>query len=125
PQNTVVTSNGTIGAGAIEYVSVTVPSTSATGFIRATDLADQGDGLATIDLPAPTVETLSAAQTLNDGVPGPWRDTQALPSGTRVERTGQHWGLPPPGKVHVRVVDGPNTGVQGYVDGAALVRERP
>jgi hypothetical protein len=74
-QNTVVLSNGIVNAGAAAYVSITIrggPRAGQNGFVPATDLAEQNDGPATIDLPTPTVETLSSAQTLNDGVPGPW-----------------------------------------------------
>jgi hypothetical protein len=127
-QNTVVLSNGIVNAGNAAYVSITVrgsPNNGQNGFVPATDLVDQNDGPATIDLPTPTVSTLSSPQTLNDGVPGPWRNTQALTAGTRVTRTGSTPGRPPPGRIHVRVVDGPNTGAEGYVDGAALARERP
>jgi hypothetical protein len=128
-QNTVVLSNGIINAGAAAYVSITIqggPHNGQSGFVPATDLVDQNDGLATIDLPTPTVETLSSPQTLNDGVPGPWRDSQTLAAGTRVERTGRTPGSAPPAtKAHVRVVDGANTGAQGYVETSALARERP
>lgn len=128
PQNTTVISNGTIGAGAIEYVSVTVQGgalNGTNGFIRATDLADQGDGPATTDLPVPDVHTLNAPQELNADVPGPWRETRTLPAGTRVVRTGATWGLPPPGKVYVRVVDGAFINAEGYVNASALTDERP
>lgn len=128
PQNTTVISNGTIGAGAIEYVSVTVRGgalNGTNGFIRATDLADQGDGPATTDLPVPDVHTLNAAQEINHDVPGPWREFRTLPAGTRVVRTGATWGHPPPGKVWIRVVDGAFIGAEGYVDGTALTDERP
>jgi hypothetical protein len=127
-RGTIVLSNGIVNAGTAAYVSVTIqggPRNGQSGFVPATDLVDQNDGLATIDLPTPTVETLSSVQTLNNGVPGPWRDRQVLALGTRVVRTGQRPGLPPADKIHVRVVDGANPGAEGYVEGAALAAERP
>lgn len=129
PQNTVVTSNGTIGAGAIEYVVATIGGSGShagsTAYIRAGDLADQNDGLATIDLPVPDVHTLNAAQTLNDGITGSLRYHTALPVGTRVVQTTGGSGTAPATKVWVRVVAGPHTDEVGWVDRSALTDERP
>jgi hypothetical protein len=97
------------------------------GFVPAVDLVDQGDGPATVDLPVPDVHTLNRAQSLNDGVPGPWRDIMTLPVGTRVvpEPANPPGSSVPMTKTWVRVVDGPSTGANGYVDQAALTDERP
>lgn len=72
------------------------------------------------------VHALTVAQTLNDGVSGQWRDVTTLPIGTRVLQTTDRPGSSVPAtKVWVRVVDGPNTGANGYVDRAALRDELP
>jgi hypothetical protein len=103
------------------------PQNGRSGFVPAGDLVDHGDGPATVDLPVSDVHTLNAVQNLNDGVAGPWRDFMTLPVGTRVvpEPGNRPGAAVSPTKVWVRVVDGPDTGVNGYVDQVALTDERP
>lgn len=125
PVDTPVTDAGAFMAGGIAYRQITVGGTGATagtaGYIRVSDLRDQGDGAATANLPTPDVKELGAAQTLNDGVPGPWRDVMALPAGTRVVLTDERPGSGVSRrKVWIRVVDGPHTGACGYVDASAV-----
>ena len=125
PKDTPVTDSGAFMGSGVAYRQVTVGGTGTAagtfGYIRVSDLRDQGDGAATVDLPVPDVQTLISPQTLNDGVPGPWRDFAALPIGTRVVETSERpGGDVPAGKVWVRVVDGPSTGQCGYVDRDAI-----
>jgi hypothetical protein len=128
-QNTVVRVGDAYGSGAVPYRQVTVRSgthTGQTGYVQVSDLRDQADGASTVDLPTPDVHTLTTAQRLNDGISGPWRDTMSLAAGTRVVQTTDRPGSGVPAtKVWVRVVDGPNTGANGYLDRAALRDELP
>lgn len=60
------------------------PHTGDMRHIQNTHLRDRGDGAATADLPVPDVHTLTRAQSLNDGLPGPWRYVNTLATGTRI-----------------------------------------
>ena len=125
--------------GAVQFQEVDIVSGDHQGdhgFVRVRDLRDVGDGPATIDLPVPDVHTLTEAQELRLEPPGelaelhlggpPRRRPLVLPAGTRVVPDPRRLGEPgpPPGWRHVRVVDGPFTGRDGYLQEAALADER-
>jgi hypothetical protein len=136
-RGTKVTQNSTVGAGADEYVSVTIvdgAKAGSTTFIKVTDLTDKGDGAATVDLPVPDVHTIDATGVeLNKGVSGMWRDHDALPKGTRVVPTPTNTKKVPadpgPGPdvdvIWVEVADGALIGRVGYVPRSALKDEKP
>jgi hypothetical protein len=90
PRGTRVTQLRATSLSGVVYAYCRVLSGTHTGdmrYIQNTHLRDRGDGAATADLPVPDVHTLVRAQTLNEGVPGPWRYINALASGTRVVPT--------------------------------------
>lgn len=135
-----VTLNSTVGAGGVEYVSATVvdgAKAGSTTFIKATDMSDKGGG-ATLDLPVLDVHVINATGVkLNQDVPGPWRDTNPLPKGTRVVRTPTDTrtidvppevGIPGSGGtitvMWVEVCDGSLIGKSGYVPTTALKDEK-
>jgi hypothetical protein len=126
-KGTIVTTSGSVGAGKIEYRVVSIADDSRSGFIKAMDLQDKGDGSATVDLPVPEVYFIDAAVgvTLNDKVP-PYAAGAALPKGTRVKPTGvTRSGGGDKVLKWVVVVDGANTGASGYVPADVLKKERP
>ncbi len=119
---------GDLGQDRLQITVENGPEKDKAGDIRVTDLHDKG-GKPTIDLPSPDVFTIGAAKgaKLNDGVPGKWTYNDTVPQGTRVER-GRKRKVIRPGKVvvrWVRVVDGPNTGKEGFVPETDLKAERP
>jgi hypothetical protein len=117
-----------IGAvNGVAYSKVTLDNgahAGKTGYIKATDLTDKGDGQPTTDLPVPEVQVLNQAHELNQDVPGPWREFRTLAKGTRVSKTGDRPGQPSTTQIWIKVVDGPDTGVEGYVESGKLTRER-
>jgi len=133
PQSVQVSMNGGVGGGDHEYANVTIQGSGShagdSTFIRVTSLRDQG-GAATTDLPVPDVYVVDTSGVeLNQDVPGPWRDSDPLPRGTRVMRTPSNTRtIADPVTttlIWVEVVDGALTGHAGYVPTAALRDERP
>jgi hypothetical protein len=107
------------------------PHARQSGWVKATDLLDKGDGRPTTDLPVPDVHVLREERALNQEVPGPWREFRTLAKGTRVLPTTYRPGLPAmtPGQpevkeVWVKVIDGPDTGAEGYLRKDVLTREQ-
>lgn len=100
------------------------PHAGKTGYLKATDLTDKGDRQPTTDLPVPDVQVLNQPHELNQDVPGPWREFRTLARGTRVIKTGDRPGQPSTTQIWIKVVDGPDTGAEGYVESGKLTVER-
>jgi hypothetical protein len=127
-KDTKVTTSGSIGGGGVEYRVCSIvdgAKAGSTGYIKVPDLKDKGDGGATVDLPVPDVHMLDAEATLNEGVTGTFKFKNKLAKGTRVVPTGKTTTVEKATKKWVKVVDGPDTGAEGYVDATALKDERP
>jgi hypothetical protein len=123
---TTLTDRGAVSLAGVMYRRVNVTSgdhSGSSGVVRVSDIADQGDGAATVNLPVPDVHVLTEAQALNDGVDGPYRYFDTLPIGTRVTLTDQTHGMGPMDKVWIHVVDGPATGHEGFIDRAIMIPE--
>jgi hypothetical protein len=127
-----LTTSGSIGGGGVEYRLVSVvDGTHAgdSGYVKAPDILDKGDGASTVDLPVPEVHVISTdGVALNAGVPGMWRYADHLPKGTRVVPTGETKtpdNFVEVARKWVNVVDGSSTGASGFVPETVLKKERP
>ena len=123
---TTVSDRGAVSLAGVPFRRVNITSgahNGDTGYIRVTDLSDAGDGGATANLPTPDINCLVADEALNDGVPGPWRDTDVVPAGTRVEPTTRTHGIGPMDKIWVKVAQGALTGKEGFIERANMIAE--